>query len=635
MIPLLTTAVHAAPACRSDDAPTDDVAASSAVGRLISRLHTAEPQACARDIVDVFSLLELREALLEGPPRDEVERPGGASILCREVLEAQFAPTLLAPDAARSVLEDVRDLALHGTGLGTCADLDRLPDGWTAVQGPAGGPPDGVPVLTTEVDVGSCGALQVSAFDVQWKRVFDELAVGGPQARVALVGRAPGATRVRIRCLDPVVGDAPGVVRAELSRLPPLESQSLVDLKPPGGSWWVAADQVPLLPEHDDDPLDVRPEETEGPCGYSLGVLEVGHAWEYTTSGLDGSVDTSLVIQRIVDGSCKDRVRTRDDNGNGDVSSRVVLAVRTPGKPRALAVRVGEEPRDEDGFVLTATHLGTFPAPTPPDADGIAAGALDPCGTSPEDPFTTGPFAAIPPGEPVPVRLPGGTEFVYVLGERESVEVERGGVRAAPITWFYDRFESEWWLYRLPPGDRPVTIASRLEGDALRTRVLAVAHAMPWSGQYASGGHTGRATARVRVPAGTDVWTYPSDWGEKYFVSSGGPWSERLGPSVVRAPAFGGEWTLWLRSNGPLLSVQDPGTPELEAGNRVFVQGHVPVDGDDNWRDDMARYTGRVAQVRTLTEYDEPEEPNGLDLVRLDADGGTGLWRSRELMRCE
>jgi hypothetical protein len=62
-------------------------------------------------------------------------------------------------------------------------------------------------------------------------------------------------------------------------------------------------------------------------------------------------------------------------------------------------------------------------------------------------------------------------------------------------------------------------------------------------------------------------------------------------------------------------------------GARVVLGRHRPVDGDDNWADDMMAYVGRTATVVRAGGLDG----GGCPGVHVDIDGGQWFWRIRDV----
>ncbi|GAB4201792.1 MAG: hypothetical protein OHK0013_14230 [Sandaracinaceae bacterium] len=62
-------------------------------------------------------------------------------------------------------------------------------------------------------------------------------------------------------------------------------------------------------------------------------------------------------------------------------------------------------------------------------------------------------------------------------------------------------------------------------------------------------------------------------------------------------------------------------------GARVVLGRHRPVDGDDNWSEEMARYVGRTARIVGPAGVDG----SGCPGVRVDIDEGSWFWRVRDL----
>ena len=64
----------------------------------------------------------------------------------------------------------------------------------------------------------------------------------------------------------------------------------------------------------------------------------------------------------------------------------------------------------------------------------------------------------------------------------------------------------------------------------------------------------------------------------------------------------------------------------VREGSRIVLGRHRPVDGDDNWADEMTEYVGRTATVTRLSGSDAAGCPG----VRVDIDGGEWFWRIRD-----
>ncbi len=65
----------------------------------------------------------------------------------------------------------------------------------------------------------------------------------------------------------------------------------------------------------------------------------------------------------------------------------------------------------------------------------------------------------------------------------------------------------------------------------------------------------------------------------------------------------------------------------LQVGAEVVLGRHRPVNGDDNWNDEMTQFVGRTAHVTELVGVDD----QGCPLVRVDVDQGQWYWRARDL----
>lgn len=65
----------------------------------------------------------------------------------------------------------------------------------------------------------------------------------------------------------------------------------------------------------------------------------------------------------------------------------------------------------------------------------------------------------------------------------------------------------------------------------------------------------------------------------------------------------------------------------VRTGSEVVLGRHRPIEGDDNWSQDMAAFVGRTARVVELAGVDEVGCPG----VHVDADGRQWFWRVRDL----
>ncbi|MCS6857783.1 MAG: hypothetical protein NZM37_08740, partial [Sandaracinaceae bacterium] len=66
---------------------------------------------------------------------------------------------------------------------------------------------------------------------------------------------------------------------------------------------------------------------------------------------------------------------------------------------------------------------------------------------------------------------------------------------------------------------------------------------------------------------------------------------------------------------------------QATVGAAVMVGRHRPVDGQDNWNDQMDRFVGRRARIVEQVGVDEQGCPG----VRIDLDNGQWFWRIRDL----
>lgn len=65
----------------------------------------------------------------------------------------------------------------------------------------------------------------------------------------------------------------------------------------------------------------------------------------------------------------------------------------------------------------------------------------------------------------------------------------------------------------------------------------------------------------------------------------------------------------------------------VREGSRIILGRHRPVEGDDNWAEEMGAYVGREATVTRLSGSDGAGCPG----VRVDIDGGEWFWRIRDV----
>jgi hypothetical protein len=76
---------------------------------------------------------------------------------------------------------------------------------------------------------------------------------------------------------------------------------------------------------------------------------------------------------------------------------------------------------------------------------------------------------------------------------------------------------------------------------------------------------------------------------------------------------------------GQTLGSEDYGP--IREGSRIVLARHRPVDGDENWTDEMNEFVGRTATVTSLSGSDSVGCPG----VRVDLDGGQWFWRIRDV----
>jgi hypothetical protein len=65
----------------------------------------------------------------------------------------------------------------------------------------------------------------------------------------------------------------------------------------------------------------------------------------------------------------------------------------------------------------------------------------------------------------------------------------------------------------------------------------------------------------------------------------------------------------------------------VAVGSEVVIGRHRPVDGEDNWVEQMDPYVGRRARVMELVGVDD----QGCPLLRVDVDQGDWYWRLRDV----
>ncbi len=126
---------------------------------------------------------------------------------------------------------------------------------------------------------------------------------------------------------------------------------------------------------------------------------------------------------------------------------------------------------------------------------------------------------------------------------------------------------------------------------------------------------------------------------------------DAMGCPGVRVDVDGGEWFWRARDLGvgtgpqprpapraltaiegavPQQCHQDDATARYgpaTVGAQVVLGRHRMVDGDDNWADEMMQYVGRTARVVEHVGVDT----SGCPIIRVDIDGGSWVWRVRDL----
>jgi hypothetical protein len=65
----------------------------------------------------------------------------------------------------------------------------------------------------------------------------------------------------------------------------------------------------------------------------------------------------------------------------------------------------------------------------------------------------------------------------------------------------------------------------------------------------------------------------------------------------------------------------------IQVGSTVVLGRHRPVNGDENWGEDMTPLVGQQARVMRLVGVDD----QGCPVVNVDADGGSHYWRIRDM----
>lgn len=117
------------------------------------------------------------------------------------------------------------------------------------------------------------------------------------------------------------------------------------------------------------------------------------------------------------------------------------------------------------------------------------------------------------------------------------------------------------------------------------------------------------------------------------LTASTGISSDHGRPATVVAlgedPTSGG-----LFGTGGVLGPQECGMTDatvqwggIAVGTRVTIGRHRPVNGDENWSDEMDPFVGRQAQIQDLIGVDD----QGCPVVHIDADGGQFYWRVRDM----